>query len=1408
MSKLLILVGILVGVFILPSFIWPNTPIAEAQRGGAVVRSPVATRSPAVQRPVSPSPTPTITRTPTRTNTPIATSTPAITNTLPATITPGGTTLIVGPSDTYTAINQAVAAAGPGYTIRVHAGTYPEFVNLPYTGMTLVGYGDGIPFVDGACLRDNGIQIDANDVTIRSMGIKRTNSAALITTAGRARANIDQNTIQDYNCANNDDQLHAGIQAYYGGPAWRVTGNHITYSVNLNRVQRGPGNGVWFKSNTANSSGGGHYIADNFIIGGFDGIGGEDEADIHGSFDGNTTIERNDISQCDDDGVQIEGGDINVVVQDNKINGCGIGVAVATAISGPARIQRNYITSNQIGRNGALLCFKVGFDSAATVFINDNNCELDWPTSIFPPNFNAGKGIEQTNDSTAVLNVTNNWLKVSGYVYEFAADGPRAGSVFNNNCMVTLDNSRFVKYGGTQYTTLAAFQSATGQEAAGRVSPCTADGTAPTPVTIVPTSTVLTQTPTSTGTPFTPTPIVAITQPPTRTAIVGTTIHVCADSNPCIGPPGGSFSTIAGALGAASVGSTIIVHTGTYPEQVTLNKTGLTLRRNGTDNVWITGSCARPYGIVVDADNVTVYDMGVKNTINAGILVSNLRNYTSLDLNRVQDYNCQDLGDDDPAWIAGGRDPRNKGGIVGDQIDAGISFVYAGTGQRVTNNTIRRRVDQPGSVYGQGDGLFFKSATGFDKQSNGGHYIANNVIIGGFDGIGGEVEQDPHGTFDKNTVVENNIVSQCWDDGIQNEGGGDRIYIHDNIITDCATGFAMATPLTGPMYFYNNTINSAVKGFYGEIVCVKVGNAAPATVTNPMFLRNNTCTVDVPSQLPGGDLGKGIEQTNSGLGTIITYNNAWQVSGYVYELPYNAPGSGSIFDFDCMYTIDPGRFIKWNNVQYSTLASFRAARGQELFGSSGPCNVPNTLTPTITPTRTNTFTPTSTNTTGPSPTFTQTPLPTNTPTRTATPTNAPTALFSLLHATTVSGSAAPLTVTIPATAANSLLVACVTNADNRTVTNILSSTGTNTVWVPIRNLASSGVGAALYYNIDVGGGTTGVTVSMSGSTTPHVDIGEFSGGLTSNIGLVAAQAGPVTDAAPVVAWSPAKDADLTVACSAASGLRTWTAGANNTKLSTDSGDRVGASEYNLRSIAGAITTGFSLSSSATWMIATGEFLQNLPGVSINNAMFGFASSSLNTGLVATSDLSSLANQMMLVTIAEKHAGGTSNITGMTWDGEALTKIGEAVNATGLISSAWYIVAPNTGTGLDLNATVTGTTDANILAFNVGNVNQTTPIGTTISNVSSSASWNGDVTTTQGGDVVFDSIAINSPTQAFSQRRVGSGQVEIGSGSALPGFAQIYTSRKFTLGTTGNMAWNITGQTDTNHAHLAIPIIHQ
>lgn len=373
-------------------------------------------------------------------------------------------TVIVGTGG-YATINQAIAAALPDDVIRIHAGVYREQVILD-KAVTLDAFGDGPVWIDGGCASQNGIQITGDGATVTNIGVKRTYEAGIGVSAADD-VTLDRLTIQDYNCADLADQYRAGIAAWFGSTHLTITNSTITRRVELAGPQTGYGNGIWIK-NTSLLEGGGHYIAANTIVGGYDGIGGEPEDALYGSFYRDTTIEQNNVTDCWDDGIQVEGGDINITVRQNTIERCAIGIAFAPNLLGPLYIQQNLILDLQVGEHGARYAFKIGDSSAGTTYIEDNIVITE------------GDGVKQSNPIVGPIVSRRNAIQVSGRVIEIQSPIP-PGTSFDEDCLWTSDPDRFIEWQSEMYLSLSAFATATGQEANGIESPDCVAIPSPTP---------------------------------------------------------------------------------------------------------------------------------------------------------------------------------------------------------------------------------------------------------------------------------------------------------------------------------------------------------------------------------------------------------------------------------------------------------------------------------------------------------------------------------------------------------------------------------------------------------------------------------------------------------------------------------------------------------------------------------------------------------------------------------------------------------------------------------------------------------------------------------------------------------------------------------------------------------------
>ena len=69
------------------------------------------------------------------------------------------------------ALGAALAAANPGDTLRIHAGTYAESVTISVANLKLVGAGDGVATIDGGCATDIAIAVRANGVILAGLRV-------------------------------------------------------------------------------------------------------------------------------------------------------------------------------------------------------------------------------------------------------------------------------------------------------------------------------------------------------------------------------------------------------------------------------------------------------------------------------------------------------------------------------------------------------------------------------------------------------------------------------------------------------------------------------------------------------------------------------------------------------------------------------------------------------------------------------------------------------------------------------------------------------------------------------------------------------------------------------------------------------------------------------------------------------------------------------------------------------------------------------------------------------------------------------------------------------------------------------------------------------------------------------------
>jgi hypothetical protein len=297
------------------------------------------------------------------------------------------------------------------------------------------------------------------------------NGAAIQITGGSTRSiTVDANFIHDFDCPDNGAEADAGIYVNRAGSGQQLTNNRII------RRAAGPhfggsSNCILVRSDSSVPSGGGHRIAANYLQGCYDGIGTQSEDDPRGGLDGgNSIVESNTVLDAYDDCIQIEGGTQGVVVRNNHLERCSIGIANAPNY-GVITFEGNTIVNGVVGDHGSVMCFKVGnayqgtgnTPAAGLARYINNRCYL--PTG-------SADGWAETNPGLNPFFARGNRIHVSRYVIEFIRDPNEfAPSSFDTNCLYTNDPDRFVKWDNATYFNLQSFRNATGMELSGTEIP-------------------------------------------------------------------------------------------------------------------------------------------------------------------------------------------------------------------------------------------------------------------------------------------------------------------------------------------------------------------------------------------------------------------------------------------------------------------------------------------------------------------------------------------------------------------------------------------------------------------------------------------------------------------------------------------------------------------------------------------------------------------------------------------------------------------------------------------------------------------------------------------------------------------------------------------------------------------------
>jgi hypothetical protein len=173
------------------------------------------------------------------------------------------------------------------------------------------------------------------------------------------------------------------------------------------------------------------------------------------------------------------------------------------------------------------------------------------------------------------------------------------------------------------------------------------------------------------------------------------------------------------------------------------------------------------------------------------------------------------------------------------------------------------------------------------------------------DGIGGGSNGSFQGSPGPDSDIYGNVISHCWDDGLEVEGGSRNVRIWDNYLTQCMMMIGNAPASIGPLYIWRNVVtHSQSQPDAGGGNFLKMGFATSADwMTGQMYIFHNTIFRS-DEWLPTGGLGG-----NRIVKHTMSRNNILHVrSPSNWSASDNKQNADNSFDYDlCTGRVPPSQ---------------------------------------------------------------------------------------------------------------------------------------------------------------------------------------------------------------------------------------------------------------------------------------------------------------------------------------------------------------------------------------------------------------------------------------------------------------------------------------------------------------------
>lgn len=374
-------------------------------------------------------------------------------------------------------IQKAINTVTAGGTIYIKAGTYNGALTITKSGIasnyiTLLNYSTDVVIIDGDNASYAILMNPASYWRIRGLTIQNADRQGIVLMRSSAYNVFEYLTIRDFGYMNEADRADAGISICDGGNNNLIQyctfytdrngygdEHHRADGVSLYRcdadlwysgVQAGPGNANVIRYNRMYSLAG---VPNSSNSGMSDAVGGWANETIQDGAYKDCDIYGNLIGPLGDDGLELEGGGINVRAWGNTIYGSWSGFATACVTVGPLYVFRNFFYNNREPND------KVGWGSSPGA----NGPGFFYHNSFYRALFGTS---EYGGPYYANQHYANNIWMVDRDAIQSTSPATQVdhNNSYDYDCCYAMLGGYGFYWAGTRYTSLASFRSASGQE--------------------------------------------------------------------------------------------------------------------------------------------------------------------------------------------------------------------------------------------------------------------------------------------------------------------------------------------------------------------------------------------------------------------------------------------------------------------------------------------------------------------------------------------------------------------------------------------------------------------------------------------------------------------------------------------------------------------------------------------------------------------------------------------------------------------------------------------------------------------------------------------------------------------------------------------------------------------------------